>query len=872
MSTIVSLPRDILHALFDFLPGDSSINLLRSGDRTLWLKLATLKRLRIVLGQSGGFLSFNCVYALLPRFSALESLSISAFDLHQLCNKKLKPRRLPTSLKSLTLAFHDAVYSYINNERLFSSLPNLTALDLQQTRHKSIREGTSAPLLSLASIPASIHSLRIMGAFGYFYHADLELLSKNLVKFECDSRLENDGYARVLTHLDLSRFQSLASLDIVFGAFVTLSSSAYPSTITSLSLGGLGNSFDRTPDFQWSRAFPLLRSLHVTTPDVQIRWSWLLEMPISMRHITGHMQSFDALSEAERCDFLITLTARNDNYKSGILPIADQTLLVPALLRTLKASPLPLALIPIFTEIEELAIHVDSGASNDPINLLLHQTAFDGVFDMGRLKQLSFTGPAQLLRIPRNMETGKERSFPSTLESFRWIGTSPLPLAFWNALPSTIRELDMVQLPIETPKTMKRFTCLTSICLLESDSDISSAELNDLLPDSVTLLDINWLEPTEPLRLPNLTSLAIHSSGVHLSWISTLPSSLTKLKVKLREPIDVSKPEHQAALLSFPRNLKRLRLKKGPDFMVAGGSLTGGLMRERNRIVNGKYVASVPNLRQLSEESTYLELMTRNLNLIRFEISMVDISGTYGPLSYEARHHWLSVRIPFYRLFNREPVSSRALSTDSYYQKRVNALGHTNISFLKSLSSGTFSRFQQLYYGARGMVEPGLPSETARQKIKIRASSKLHWHWLTLYYLTTIAIYGARCYMGYQTFVGRLWNGPKLDLSFGGFTQSPRASLTTFQHLYIDLNFASSVIGLPIALMRLRKEKFSKWSRACPSPQSRYFGTACFALGVVMGLPYTPVSGFLFPVVALVSELIIFQSASWLNFAGSLGK
>lgn len=872
MATLTSLPREVLQDLFDFLLGDSSINLLRCGDRTLLLKLASLRRLRIVLGQSGGFLSFDCVYALLSRFTALESLSISAFDHQQLWKKKLKPRLLPTSLKSLTLAFHDAVYAYLTNAKLYSSLPGLHSLTLQQSRHKSIREATTPPRLSLGSIPASIHHLRILGVFAYYYHADLERLSSNLCTFECEGRMENTSYSRAETHVDLSRFRSLSTLNISFGSFISLSSNAYPSSLTSLRLGGLGNTFQLASNFHWASAFPSLQSLHVYTPDVQIKWLWLLDLPVTMRHISGNMQAFNALSEAERCDLLITLNARNDNYKRNGLSFADQPLLVPSLLRTLTptSAPLPLALISIFTEIEVLELLFDApGPQPDPYVVILHQTAFDGVFAMNRLKKLILRGPVHTLKIPRDVETGKELGFPSTLESFHWSGAE-LPPAFWTALPSTLRELDMLKLCVGD--SLKRFTQLTSLPQLSTPEGMhtSSAQLNDLLPESVTLLNLDWIDATEPLRLPNLTSLGLHWSGVNLAWIATLPPSLTQLRVSLKEPIDVTNSAHRAALLSFPRNLKRLHLKKGPDFMKVGGSVSGGLMVERNTVVNGEHVSPAAHLLQLKEENTYLELMTRNLNLVRLKVSFVPISGTYGPISYQTKHEWLTVRVPFWRTLYPDYVPPRALSTDGVYKQRVAALARTNISYVKSLSLGTFSRFQQLYYAARNMVMPGVPAEVIPSKITLRNAPQLHWHWLTLYYLTTIAIYGVRYYMGSQTFIGRLWNGPKLDLSFGGITHSPRSSLATFQQLYIDLNFASAVIGLPMALTRLGKEKSAKWSRDCPAPHTRYIGAACFALGIIFGLPYTPLTGYLLPVVAVISEVFILQSTSWLNFAGKL--
>lgn len=856
------LPRELLHVILDKLPGESCLNLLCSGDALLWTKLRSLRRLKITLGRNSDYLHFMSLHNLLSRFSGLKSLELTGFDDQQVWKKKLKPSRLPSSLEHLSLDFYSAVQAHLEDPKLFRSLSSLTSLSLREQKPFGVHEQRSK--LSFKYVPPTLQSLSIESSMNYIPHTELNSLPSSFQAFKSTVVVEIEDFRRNPLFLDFQRFTCLHTLHLSVGHFIELQLDKLPSTITDLNLQG-HNDWVKIPiDFNWSSNFPNLKSLHWLSSPPQFQWKWLLQLPSTVESISASFAPWKFVSERDRCDIIITLNSNNANRDFG----RGNAFLIPSKVRILEVgdSPLPQALITIFTGLEEITLAFKEREwEKNPATRILYQTTFNDLFDLSRLKKLSFSAwHPECFQIPVDRGSGEKRKFPSSMTALYWTSTDPVPLSFVNALPPTLEKIHGLVIGPLDPSGLKRFERLKAL-YLHPECEYSTSTLVRILPQSLEILDAHNLRVDSILPLPNLTSLSVKVSAVPLTWLPTLPASLTSLDIKLGERIDVSNPVHREALLAFPRNIRSLSMIPTPELIEEADK------RQSEAEQSKQAKASRQALE--NEECQMLELITRNLRLISLKIHSTTDKGPFRPFWPAETSDYFAMHVPFFKLLiRRDPVTYafqgvHTLNED-HLERVVSSMSRSNISTLSVDSMQTRERFYAIYFNKRGIVKAPTMQEYRRVKLALQAEPKLHWFLMTLCFTVAIASYGIHWYFGRQTMLSRLWNGGNIASDFTGLLSHPSRIISLLGNLYLDLNFISALLTLPVSIQRMKREKFQNWSRRCPSPLSRYPGIIFFTIASGLSFANNPFTGWYYAPTVAFGELMKIPCLLYLTFPG----
>ena len=792
-----ALPRDIFVEICAYL-GDEVAFLLYAGDRLLTSKLRALQRLSVRIGKKGGFLSFKPLYSLLDYFISLNHLQISSSDSQQLWKEKLKPEKLPSSLTHLKLDFWNSANTYLSRASLYKALPNLTSLQLAQTIHESTqpRSNDDVSILELKESPPSLRHLRIQTGRSHFMHInDLFNLPTTLETFTFGGLLSMDC---LNGPTDFRRFGHLTTLHLNLTAHSGGNSPFrihLPPTITDLAMERCFN-LDMK-DFCWHRLLPQLRTL-LWRCKAPAKWEWLLEFPYTLRSIAVNFPSTVYLPPSTLADIITTLTSRNDNF----LAFGTCDRMVPARLTKffcLESYTIPSAFEPLFgapirsTYLEKLnEAYINAKSSMDEVSIV-NRTA-----------------------------TCVERRFL----------LSPVPKAFSSLLtPSLVRSLSktlqslIVELECHLGDTLrqedlKHFSGLRTLKILTSHSKISTNLLSNILPPSVTRVRADVLIINSPLSLPHLERLKITQSAVDISWMPTLPSTLKRLNVRLTRPIDIHRKMDRDALLSFPRGLRRLSLRLDDEIRRHGIACPPkDLGIDLNALSSKAY-----HIKRLTEESEALELLTRNLSLIRLNVPNYAPKRSPQMSIYEELpdtiHNWLSMRIPFYRLFKWEHVRSRSVSapiSDDFINPKLNALSRTELSVLSTTLSHDSQSAQQLlqeqYLARRDIyIERSVGENVRKRKQKIAAEASLHWYLLAAFHISNLIIYGLYWALTGENLINRLCSlfagkySFASSIAISSILSHHEAAFGVLATLYKDLNFISSIIIAPFALWRLFKE------------------------------------------------------------------
>lgn len=847
-----ALPQEILQQICDHL-GDEVAFLLATGDRSLASKLKSLQRLSIILGKGAGFLSFYPLYSLLDSFASLKSLEVYSSDPQQLWTEKLKPKRLPSSLTRLKLGFWNSVVTYIDRASLYQALPNLLSLELVQELHPlTAKADTGQHMTTFNTLPSTLRHLRLLaGKHSIVSSVYFTKLPTSLETFSFDGVFSTPTSSLMETFLtDLQRYDQLSTLHIVishYSKYIPPVKLRLPPSITDLSVQK-GRGFDMG-DFCWSLHLPHLRTLVWRSTD-PAKWEWFLEFPYSLRSISANFESIENLSPSALADLITTLTARNDNHASlGPSSINQPTnLFVPArmtYLGCLEGSHLPYFFKFLYGTSVRLSylevINEDFKNAKKPTDEIAQLDRSTSVVEKRYL----------LAPIPK--------VFSSLL-------TPELLTSVAKPLLSLLVELECHLSDTLTQRDMKHFSSLKTLKILTSKSKVSTLLLSNILPPSVTRIRADHLIINAPLEHTHLERLKI-TSPVDVTWIPTLPATLKRLDLHLLVPIDIRRKSHRDALLSFPSALRRLSLridqqKFGRQGLVCPpGDFNSGTHPSTSNTYRNKRVA---------DESEALELLTRNLRLVRLHVDVYmpmrpNTMSLYEELP-EVIHNWLSMRIPFYRLCRWEPVLSRSMRVaiaDDFIDSKIEALSATSLSVLStSLSANNpaipaQSLLQERYLTRRGIYVERYNGENIRKrKRSIASEPSLHWYLLTAFHVSNLLVYGFHWAMTGENVFSHLYglctgNTSILSsIATHSWISLPLAFLGSFGHVYKDLNAISSAIIAPYALRRLIKEVPRSSSLLAPiNPYPGGISPLTILMFVFFSWPYSPV-GWLGPIVA----------------------
>lgn len=808
------LTRDVLHEICHFIGPDVAL-LLFTGDKSLERKLKSLRSLSVELGRKGGYVSFVPLYSLLTPFSALESLDISSFDGAQLWQKKLLVGKLPSTLRHLKLHFWDAIQTHAVHHPLFHTLPNLTSLDLREKVNPGEPKSSSNRLL-LDFIPSTICELRLSGVMS-IPHTELDKLPSHLKVLLLDGlKVTNGDYTQPMAFLDFRRFTSLNTLKIKLDHATTTSEYAFPSTITYLDLAfrpGLV-----TPPVFRPSDFPTLKSLYWTLSE-RITWETIMELPFTTREIMVTLEPFELLPEAERLNIITMLTSRNDNWAAFG---GHQDYLVPSRVSRLRlpSTDLPPSLLALFSGLE-------SCTTGNRIRTTIPIEYMVTVFSLPNLRTLSYspTTPikgATAWDFPLNPATGRPINFSKLLVKFHFKPASPLTSRDIQSLPEVLRNtlysFSGLPSPDIGPQGLRIFPSLRVVKWTHTQGIISVSHIEAVLPDTVTDLTISTkkLQFDVPIRIPSLKHLKIVTEiePEHLSMIS---APLTSLKVTLREPFDLSNPDHRIALLSFPRGLRYLTIEKGISFYSPFRPKCIKLS-ELGVVVNSRYRSVQPTRSQLlADENEAFELLVRNLKLIKLKVPAVQLMRD-RPMTFleelpDAFHNWASMRIPFYQLIFRDPVLAgprlHAPVSSSVVNKRVIALAHADFSVVDNGGDSMHGdkKFTELYLESKGIILAKYEEIDRRDQKRAIAVEVFHsLAFISVYDVAFLTVYAARWYLGYDSLLKRLWNanlstGLSVSLISDYYSSSSWLALSLF--VLTDMKVLSALLGLPFALKRI---------------------------------------------------------------------
>lgn len=820
---------DCLSQICD-LAGNATSKLIISGDRRLQARLRPLKSLEVALGIEGGYLSFEPLYALLSYFSALKQLSVKSCTAQQLYLKKLRPEKLPSTLESLKLNFWRAVSIYLDRPSFYASLPNLRALELSQTKHFSSQD-YAATLLSLEHVPSSLRELRILNAQDQFFilAEDLEYLPRALEAFDFDGDIYgvlNDPP----THFNIQRFHSLHSLKIQTNSAFEANARDYPPTITHLEINTpFGFQFENS-SFSWHKAFPSL--VHLAVLHDTFQWSWLLEMPFSIRTIHADFEPFHKLSAMKQQDVLSTLTSRNDNFAS-LKTHYKPELMVPSQmtrLAFLSGEALPDGFEALFTGVQRLEMgyspqQSDSAyqASDALKGTILPEKPLkflNECLSYPHLREVNLTDNSQYgIQLVVDPLTGLPRKLAPSLYSFCWSVQTPataellehfLPFALQYSLKSL--RCSFAE-DISGPSHLARFSTLEEVHILQKGphglvSEMTSSRLSEIIPSTVSIVDIDLITFDAPLTLHHLDALTI-TGPIDLSCIHLLPNRLEILQIALREPIDVYNEKHRAALLSFPLTLKRLRIAR--DDIMDGYEET---LQGKGIVFNKQTIRSSLSKR-VADQCTALELLTRKLkSLIELDIPVIALPDDESFIQPQSIKAYLFLRIPFLNAILPQPdllgTRSKRAACLPYTRPMVSALKSTSISTVNFIRDGASTmhqqKFDELFMESKGLIASRMSENPKAQKRENALEKAVFWSVALLYHLCTIIFYGFS-YSSRPTMILSILNGQSLPVDLSDLSNLSDTVLS-------DASFLSSLLGLPRAIVRLRRELRSNWNFA----------------------------------------------------------
>ena len=849
-------------------------------------KLRRLKSLKVVLGENGGYLDFTRLYSQLGLFDELESLSVESFDDQQLWKKKLKVNKLPSTLTHLRLSFHHCVFLYLNHPKLYASLPNLTSLELRQSRHMTDWNSQSSRILECTFLPRSLRSLRIFGGIGALQLSvqHFETFPSSLETLEFDGKVWVDNRGSFPSTIDLSRFKALQTLRVHFDRYATILSTTYPPTITDLALNCNNDSFQISDSFSFIESFPELRSL-TWRMDTSFEWPWIARLPASLRYLSAKFNDFSLLSSEAKHELVEVLASRNDNFKTFGL---QQPYLVPSLVEVedLFQRSFPRILLPFFTRLRTTKIifsdinaqmmHDKPLYTNDPP---IDIETFHSLSHLTHLQQLTLSG--NITPVLLKWMDHKGLQFPPLLTALHWRCPTHIPGLFLDALPTNMKSIEGAAIVELSMPKLARFHSLLTLSFniaIEDAHPPSVALLNQRIPLSVTKLDLTNIQTDSPLDLPNLLHLAVDGEGVDLLWIPTLPQSLTSLDVRFKSGIDLRNSEHVLAALSFPRNLKRLHILSrysDPDdaYALSTPQDLGLVFSAALHPSNPGHKSYDLSLNSRADaECAVLEAITRNLpKLIRLKFKTMAFPQNQMREPTGQVKQWMMMRIPFLRLLNRQihpwALEKKEKEANLYFtQSLIKHLASTQISAISSegLGYNTIKSF----FDHRGIYVCATEKERVQVKTMIAAEPTLQWFSFSAYYLTIISLYAIHSYFGYQNLLQYTWENPNSLMHLVPFNASFRDWRTVFSKLFMDLSLVSAVATLPFTIYKLWTGKFNRWSKICPAPRQRLWQVAALALACAFTIPWNPLGGWKYVLSGLIAEGLLIQAIQLVSYPG----
>lgn len=839
MASISALSVDCLSLICHYCDYET-VKLIYSGDRRLQARLRPLRSLEVRLGYFGGYVSFEPLYALLGYFSSLKKLSVESHYENQLWIKKLKPERLPSSLESLRLDFWRAIALYLNRPSLYASLPNLRCLELNQPRHISTRTAYGSDYLSFALIPSSLRELRLANAINQFFTTaqDLEHLPSALEVFQFDGEVYGDKL-RSGIQLDFRRFHSLHTLAIRLDRFAETSALTYPSTLTDLDIEADAGFNLEDSSFSWHLAFPSLSKLSLLSGS--FKWRWLLDMPFSVRSIQARFEPFYGLSAADQQDIVSTLAARNDNFASLKTKYRPERM-VPSQVHhvvsyTFDSPPEPISAL--FTGAHGLDMGYGSEtpdakayeASDELKGTIIPERSLTFINDhlaFPNLRELIFTDTSPHgVQFGTDPITRKPRKFASSLTDFSWhVMEAPLTATLLQhliplQLAYVLRTLTCTLADdVHDRFHLSRFSQLHTVEIFrrgfqDDTAQMTSSRLSDLLPPSVAILKIDQLNFDAPLTLPTLEMLTV-TQPIDLTALTLLPLQLQILFAALEAPIDVSNKNHCDALLSLPRGLRRLRIERSPTMAESIGlkSVDGmGIVFTKQTINNSLS-------KRVSDQCLALELLTRNLKrLIELDFPVISLPSDESLIQPQSVQAYLFLRIPFLNVISSQPdllgIRSKSAACIPHARRMISALAPTSISAVNFIPDNASMahqfKFDEMFMESKGLVRTRFQDNSKCLKKDIAAEKTLFWSAVLAYHVFTIFIYGFVAWLyGRDTYIHRFASG-NFHLDFTGVTRDLSTWVPSCVIAASDLSLISSLLGLPLAIGRLRREKFSDW-------------------------------------------------------------